>query len=339
MARNKKLKPNSSPSPNPARLYVLVAVLVFLLGALFVTWQQRQNIFDWYVLRSYQAPAVVAQLADQDTMTPYARKVFYVNKPALESKAEFKQCKSSGEQTIVRGCYHGFQDGIYVLTVTDPRLNGVEQVTAAHEMLHAAYDRLSTKDRASIDKQLRDYFNHGLTDDRVRQTIEAYRISEPNDLTNEMHSIFGTEVAALPAPLEQYYMRYFTDRSKVTGFAVQYQAEFTTRRDAIKAYDAQLAGLKTQITNLEADLDARSKALDASSAELQRLRSSDDIAAYNAGVPGFNASVNVYNNEVAQVKALISQYNQLVSTRNAIALEAQTLTNEINSNVAPIRAK
>lgn len=333
-----KAKRKSGNKSGAARLSAFVAVLI--VAALAVTGVvRRQDIFDWIQLHNYQAPPAVAQLASEDTMTPYARKVFYVNKPALEAKAAFTQCKASGEQTIVLGCYHGFQSGIYVLTVNDPRLEGVEQVTAAHEMLHAAYDRLSSGERKKLDSMLRNYYNHGLQDDRVRQTVEAYRSSEPNDLTNEMHSIFGTEVANLPAPLEQYYAKYFTDRSKITAFAAQYQAEFTSRRDAIKAYDAQLTDMKKQIDSLEADIDVRGKTLDASSAQLQQLRSSGAITQYNAGVPAFNASVNTYNEEVAQVKTLIARYNELVNTRNAIALEAQALTNEINSNVAPISAK
>lgn len=318
---------------------IALLILAVLLTVLAAGYHERQNIFDWAKLRNYQAPAVVSALASQDTMTPYARKVFYVNAPALEGKAEFTQCKAQGEQTIVLGCYHGPQNGIFVLTVTDPRLNGVEQVTAAHEMLHAAYDRLSTSDRANVDKLLRDYFNHRLQDERVRQAVEAYRTLEPNDLTNEMHSIFGTEIANLPAPLEQYYARYFTNRGAVAAFAAQYQQEFTSRRDAIKTYDARLTTLKAQIDSLQADLDSKQKQLDANSAKLQQLRSSGDIAAYNAGVPGFNASVNIYNDEVGQVKDLIVQYNTLVSTRNNIVLEAKQLTNEIDSTVAPISSK
>jgi chromosome segregation ATPase len=297
---------------------------------------QHQAILDWYKLENYTAPAEVAQLATDTTMTPYARKVFYVNAPALEGKVEFKQCKIGGEQTIVLGCYHGNQNGIYVLNVTDPRLEGVEQVTSAHEMLHAAYDRLSSSERKKIDTQLRDYYNHQLTDERVRQTVENYRTFEPNELTNEMHSIFGTEVANLPAPLEQYYQRFFTDRSKVVAYAARYQAEFTTRQQAIKADDDKLTALKSQIDSLKADLTSREKQLDSDSARLQQLKAQGNVAAYNAGVPPFNASVNIYNAEVQQTRSLISQYNDLVARRNAIVLEAQQLTNEIDSNVAPI---
>jgi hypothetical protein len=316
-----------------------LTILLLILGALLLVYVKHQDVFDWVKLHNYSAPAAVAQIATDDTMTPYVRKVFYVNAPALEDKTNFTQCKIGGEQTIVLGCYHGNQSGIFVLDVTDPRLEGVEQVTSAHEMLHAAYDRLSSSERKDIDKQLRDYYNHQLADERVRKTIENYRSFEPDELTNEMHSIFGSEVVDLPPALEQYYQRYFTDRSKVVAFATQYENEFTSRQQAIKSDDDQLSALKKQIDTLKADLTSRQKALEADSARLQQLKSQGNAQAYNAGVPGYNASVNVYNSEIEQSKILIDKYNALVAQRNAIVLEAQQLTNAIDSNVAPIGEK
>lgn len=329
---------------NPTRLrtkkssHSLLAVIVLLVwvALLGATYVNRQSVFDWWRLRNYQAPTGVAQLATDDSMTDFARHIFYVNEPHLETKASFTQCNTHSEQTIVLGCYHGGQNGIYVLTVSDPRLNGVQQVTSAHEMLHAAYDRLSARDKLSVNTMLQNYYDNDLHDPRILDTIAAYKVSEPNDVVNEMHSIFGTEVANLPPNLEQYYARYFNNRSKVTSYAEQYQGEFTTRQNAIKDDDAKLATLKAQINEHEASLKNRQTQLTAQSAQLQSLRSSGDIAAYNAGVPAYNARVDAFNAEVATIKSLVTQYNDLVGTRNAIATETQQLTNEITSQATTI---
>lgn len=325
----------SRPKQSSRRLVALLLTLFWLL-LLLVAVANRQDIVDWWKLRSYTAPVAVAQIATQDTMTSYARKVLYVNAPAIEGKADFKQCPVNGEQTIVLGCYIGGQNGIYVLSVSDPRLAGVEQVTSAHEMLHAAYDRLSTKRRNNIDAMLQNYYDHDLTDARIKATIDAYKQSEPNDVVNEMHSIFGTEIASLPAPLEAYYKQYFTNRQAVAKFAAQYQAEFTNREDVVKSDDTQLASWKTQIASDEADLKAKHAALDAESRQLQSYKANNNISAYNAGVPGYNADVRAYNAEVDSLQALITQYNLLVQTRNATALEAKQLTDEINSQTQTI---
>ena len=313
---------------------LVIALLVLGLAVLF-----RPNITDWLALRGYQPSDVVVSLANDDTMTAKARRIFYVNHPEIDSKSVFATKCTAGkgsEKTIVLGCYHGNQNGIFVLEVTDARLTGVEEVTAAHEMLHAAYDRLSTSERNQVNAMLLDYYHHGLKDQRIMTTLNAYKQSEPNDVVNEMHSIFGTEVANLPAPLEQYYKRYFTDRAKVTGFANEYETEFTSRQTAVATYDAQLAALKVQIDTMNAQLKTEYANITAEQNQLNALQSTNPPQ-YNASVPAYNRLVNDYNNQVTSVQNLVDQYNSIVTTRNAIALEQQQLANDLTNSSAPIQ--
>jgi hypothetical protein len=330
--------PNKQIYPKPRHRLGKFLILIAWFTVLGFAAIHHQDIFDWYKLRDYDAPAVVSQLATQDTMTDYGRKVFYVNHPSALDKPSFvNHCPagSKSEQTIVLGCYHGFQNGIYLLNVDDPRLNGVEQVTAAHEMLHAAYDRLSSKERDRVDAMLLNYYTTSLTDHRILATIDAYKKSEPNDLVNEMHSIFATEISTLPPQLEQYYSQYFTNRAQVAGFAATYQAEFTSRQNIVTADDARLATMKTQIDQLTDDIRSKQANISSQRSILNGLRSSD-VEAYNAAVPGYNSLVNAYNSEIDQLRSLINQYNQLVNERNAVALEADQLTRELSSDVQPI---
>lgn len=336
-ARHRTPRYRLRPAAGAARLW-LVIILLVLASGIGVAALQRQNLYDWWALRNYQAPAAVTQLATQDTMTPYARKVFYVNHPQIDAGNTFGQfCPNNGgEKTIVLGCYHSGQGGIALLGVSDPVLDGVEQVTAAHEMLHAAYDRLSSSERQKVNAMLLDYYNHDLHDPRIQATINAYKQSEPNDVVNEMHSVFGTEIANLPSGLEQYYTRYFTNRAAVAAFAAQYQAAFTSRQAAVAQDDAQLAVMKAQIDSQEADLKSRLTTIQSRQAQLSAYRSNGEVAAYNAGVPGYNQLVDAYNSEADGLQNLINQYNQLVAQRNAIAVEEDKLANELSSTAAPI---
>jgi hypothetical protein len=96
----------------PLRWLILLAWFTLLWLAAI----HRQDILDWWKLHSYQPPATVSQLAEQDSMTDYGRKVFYVNQPALQNRQDFSQNCPSGstqEQTIVLGCYRSNQAGIY----------------------------------------------------------------------------------------------------------------------------------------------------------------------------------------------------------------------------------
>lgn len=316
----------------------LLIVFLLLVVSLSVLAVNGQSVKDWMVLRNYTAPAEIATIATQDSLTDQARKIFYVNHPLVEEKAAFTaSCPgSSREQTIVLGCYQSNQSGIFLLNVTDSRLNGVKQVTAAHEMLHAAYDRLSDSERTRVNTLLLAYYNNDLKDDRISKTIDAYKKSEPSELVNEMHSIFGTEIVSLPPALEQYYKQYFTNRSQVVAFSTQYQGEFTSRQAQVTAADAQLASLRVQIDSNEADLKTQQGEISAKQASLVSLRNSGDVAAYNAGVPAYNSMIDSYNRQVQTVRGLVNQYNQVVTTRNAIAVEEDQLVKSLSADVSTI---
>ena len=312
------------------RQRVVLVLLLFCIAATVGALVERQNLTDWWRLRNYTAPPVVAQLATQDSMTSYARKVFYVNQPNIIGGSGFgDSCPNNGgEQTIVLGCYHSSQSGIYLLNVSDPLLSGVEQVTAAHEMLHAAYERLSGSDRQRVDEMLQSYYDHDLHDARILSTIAAYQKSEPHDVVNEMHSVFGSEVKTLPLALENYYKRYFHNRGQVVANADKYQAQFTSRQTIVAQDDAALASLKTKIDNQEADLKTKLNSINNQQAVLVKLRSTN-VPAYNAAVPGYNQQVDAYNSEADGVQRYIDQFNQLVISRNKVALEEDQLVKEL----------
>lgn len=305
----------------------LITLLLLLAVPALLLWQ-RLAIFDWVRLRGYNPPVEVVKLADNTTMNLRMRQLFYVYHPSLEDKPTFNAHCRDSEQTIVLGCYINGR-GIYLLDVTDDRLAGIEEVTAAHESLHAAYTRLSGKDRANVDRMVQGAFD-SLGDQRVKDTIELYRKKDPNVVLNELHSILGTEVRTLPTALEEYYRRYFEDRLKVVGYSEQYEQAFTARKNQIKDYDAQLEALKQQI-------DVLQKSLVAAERDLARLRSSmnslrsGNTAAYNAAVPGYNQKVASYNAMIDQLSSLVNQYNEIVPKRNAIASEEEELVKAIDS--------
>jgi uncharacterized protein YukE len=314
------------------QLIVLAVLVALVWGAVF----KRQAILDYALLYDYTAPVNVASLATQDTMTSQARHLFYVNHPVVADGAAFTtHCPVGSEKTVVLGCYIGNDKGIYVYRVSDSRLDGVQQVTAAHEMLHAAYRRLSSSERTKVDAMLTDYYEHNLTDQRIKDTIAAYKKSEPNDVVNEMHSVFGTEVANLPTPLEDYYKQYFTNRATVTGFTDSYQAEFTSRQTLIAQYDAQLKALKQQIDTSNDELTKQNATLDAQAKRMQTERSGGQIAAYNSEVASYNQAADSYNALLGATKAMINQYNDIVEKRNAVALEEQQLSQELSASSLP----
>jgi ribosome recycling factor len=308
-------------------------VLALLVAGNATVWVERQQIADWWKLRNYQTPADIIALANDTTMTDYGRHLFYVNHPVLESKKAFNDhCADKSEETAVLGCYHGNRRGIYLYAVTDSRLDGVRQVTAAHEMLHQAYDRLSTKERKRVDKLLEDFYASDLTEQDVKTKIESYKKQGANTV-NEMHSIFGSEVRNLPPALETYYEQYFSDRLKIVGYSESYQAEFTRRKDLVEQYDAQLTDIKTKISNSKGDLSTKLKELKSREKEINEDVTGQNQAEYNGDVQAYNAMVEAYNSELIQTRNLIAQYNKIVNERNDIAVQEQQLQEALDSRL------
>lgn len=327
----------TNTQPKRSRRFLKTFVFFAWIFVLFLIFSNRQSIADWWKLQDYSPPAAISALATDTTMTDYSRRVFYVNQPTLDKDNFIKNCPNDRkEQSIVLGCYHSNQNGIFLQKVVDPRLYGVEQVTAAHEMLHATYDRLTQAERDRVDAMLEDYYNNQLKDERILKTIDSYKITVPDDIVHEMHSIFGTEIRNLPPELEQYYKKYFVDRLQVVAFTEKYQSEFSSRTAAVARADKQLATLKAQIESANADIDSRQTSIDNQRAQLVSLREADDIETYNANIPVYNNMVDSFNSRVRVLRALITDYNALVERRNTIALEENELVKALSSDVAPI---
>ena len=311
---------------------VLAAVAVFVIWGLF----NLTTLKDWVILAGYKPPAEIAAIVAQDQMSAYAKTLFYVNRPAILNKIDFaKQCPNRLQESYVIGCYHSGDNGIYLLNVTDPRLNGIIPVTAAYEMLHAGYARLNSAERNSLDSAMWSYYEKYVSSPEIHQQMAAYAKTEPGAKYDELYSVLGTEVMNLSPTLERHYELYFKDRQAIVKTYQGYESEFSQRQQMIASYDLQLSSLKNQINANQSQLASWQSSLSLQSKQMKNLLNSGDYYGYNAMLPGYNSQVNQYNQLLNQTKAQIAQYNTLVSKRNSLVLEEQQLVQSINSSSMP----
>lgn len=300
-------------------------------------YSQSQEIYDWARLRNYTPPTEIAALADATTMNDYGRRLFYVNRPVLQDKQSFNQNCTDSEESIVLGCYIE-NKGIYLFDVQDQRLAGVEEVTAAHEMLHAAYDRLDNEERENIDALTEQAFRTS-ANERVKKTVEAYRKKDPNVVPNELHSIVATEFRNIPSELEAYYAKYFSNRLAVVDFSEKYEKEFSVREELVSQYKQQLEVLKEQIERLNQELAARADDLSNEYILLEGDRSRVDTEEFNAMARAYNAKVKAYNDDVAAVSRLIDEHNAILEKYNAVVVEENDLIKAIDSRPDTIKTE
>ena len=273
-------------------------------------------------LTAWQNPldSEITALANQAGLNDQGKFLLAASKTELQGSNTFKPGLTSDDsQTIIEGYYQAQR--IYVYDVTNPKVSGMMAVTAAHEMLHAAYERLSSKDKASVDAQIQAYIPHIKNQD-IKDMMTYYAKAEPGQELNELHSMLATEEPNLPAGLEAYYKRYFTNRAAVIAVDEQESAIFTGLKNQIDALQQKMTAESADITAKEASYDTAVNQLNA------------DIAAYNAGQSSTTydaliAQQNALEGLSATINAEIDQYNSEVPQMNALGGQANSLSSSI----------
>ncbi|MGB4767941.1 MAG: hypothetical protein WBP22_01670 [Candidatus Saccharimonas sp.] len=331
---------SEKPKPKVARRIV---AWVFLAGVAIFVGLNFTPMTDYLWARTVAAPdEKVVAIADDISLTPGGRDIFYASQPLLAPSAKDFPCKSGETSSVILGCYSSstvwFDKGqIYILDVKNSALDGVVQVTAAHEMLHAAYHRLSFLERTHIDKLVSDQYMKLRDDPVLKEQMEYYHANEPGQDVNELHSILGTTVAKLDPELERYYARYFTDRANVIALYTNYSSALHQNDQKINDLKAKLdteaAALAIDTERYEADLsqlnvDIQSFNTRASSGGFgsqsaftaARAALLARTAALNARSDLLNSRVAAYNEDVKTINSLSAQTEELYSSLKGVAV-------------------
>lgn len=321
-----------------SRFGATIGTLLFVI-ALFALFFYRQWFIDEYNYLTYHPTDNIATLASRDKLTDTGKRYFYASRPQIDDRTGFTAaCGSHEASTAVLGCYTNQR--IYIFDVTDAELNGIEEVTAAHEMLHAAYDRLSPAKRESINKLLLAEAKLLENDPAFSKRIAVYSKLSSSEYVNELHSVIGTEVANPGSELSSYYATYFTDRQAVVSMHTKYESVFANLESAA-------ADLAASLTRQAGVINADSASYNTQAGTLQ-----SDIAAFNERASkrgGFTSqaqfdqarqvlvdrtsALDVFRQQIDQA---IAAYNADVKKFNSMETHLTTLSNNVNSNlVAP----
>ena len=273
------------------------------------------------------ADTSATHLADATRMTPYARDIFMSRQPLITNRDVISASCSGLKDLVVMGC--NANSRIFILEATEPELSGLTESTGAHEMLHAAYARLSATERQRVNKLL-DTAYRSLDDKDITDRIEKYRNSG-EDVLNELHSVLGTEVATLPPELENYYAKYFSLRARVVSFHSYFQQGIESRHSSVVSYDQTLDKLKVDIESRHAMLDIQAKQLDQAKLTVEALRKTNQIGQYNNAVAKFNALAHAYNDGAKEVNDLADRYKQVEKQRNGTAAEGNRLAASVGA--------
>ncbi|MFC4223701.1 hypothetical protein [Lysinibacter cavernae] len=327
-------------SPRSKRIPVLIIVAVILGALVFLGFSNKQAIEDQFTIWGFTPTAEVTAVQNRLQLTGEGTTAFLASAPTLESSQRFnEQCLNvdHSDEGHVLGCFTGSR--IHLFKVDDERLDGIVEVTAAHELLHATYSRLSAGEQEQVNNELEaEYERLKPEHPEIEERMQVYANLPHASFVNELHSVLGTEVADLSPELEEHYAKYFTSRSVILDLFESYHSVFTAIQSEATDIEAQMKELgdsiesrsatyQTDVTQLNADIlsfNERAAAGD--------FRTATQFASEKAPLEERRVALETTR---AQLETDVETYNGLRDRLLELDAKSQELNRVINSGLAP----
>lgn len=317
-----------------ARIAVASVLVVAILIAGLWALTHVQRIKDQIAVFTFTPSTQLEGYADRATLTGEGRFLFFASRPVVETGAAFNDvCAAQREDVGILGCYLHSDQSIHLFDVTDARLDGLEEVVAAHELLHAAWDRMSPAEQATLEPLLEAEAATRADDPVFAKTLAYYATAEPGERDNELHSIIGTEFATISPQLEAHYATYFSNRAAIVAMHEKSDAVFTAQQQQITALQSQLdaiaAGINADYASYNAGYDQLGRDIADFNARANNgsFTSQAQFDSERATLMGRQAALDA---DYASISARQTQYNGLLDQLRALNAQAEDLNRSIN---------
>lgn len=310
--------------------WVLWLVMTVAFVAAIAIILNRDWINDWYRGVSYAPSAEMVRIRDKLDLTSQGVFLYNAAQPVLNETTEFNEnCRKEESETAVLGCYAN--SNIYIYNIVAPELDGIRELTTAHELLHAKWARMNDEEKIALVEPLTQVFE--ANQDFLANEIDQYDISEKQE---ELYVRAGTEVKNLPEQLEKHFAEIFKDQDAVVDFYDKYIAVFRRMKFEMEALMQEMQNIQAEITSKTAIYEAQYAQLEAdivsfnSCAEVAGCFGSEsEFYARRTGLVARQNELNMLNEEI---NGLIDIYNEKVELYNSDVTETYKLHDMMNSN-------
>lgn len=320
-------------------------VISFIFSAIFIGLAlflaiNKQYIIDLISFYQYRPSQEVANIIDTTGVNEHGKFLFYASQPLLESTSKFNEfCDRVEQTTSVLGCYSDYK--IYIYNIQETQLYGINEVTAAHEMLHAAYDRLNSREREDFSRLADIEYEKLKNIKSFEDRMQYYEKAEPGQRYNELHSIIGTEIADINPELEKYYQKYFSDRKKVVDLYEKYIQVFHKLDDRAE----NLSNLLNKITEeINSEVPVYNQSVQEINSQISDFNKRASSGSFSSEAEFYYERALIINKIESlnimrdQINEKISQYNKILEDYNSIVIKSNKLYNSIDSTLAPAPA-
>lgn len=315
----------SNKQSRPVSSIVATVATVLVVGATFLTIFFYRDIQDTVRALMYTPSAQVVSVQERTGMTGSGARIFKATGPQIVDAEQFNtSCPRQEAVSPIVGCYTP-DDAIFVYDISNKELDGIKDVTAVHELLHAVWQRMSLAERKEIGAQLEEVYSMQ-SKDGLKERMEYYYRQQSGQEVNELHSVVGTEVADLPPALERHYKKYF-NRAAVLALYEGYS-------DHYKELSAESQRLKAEANTLAGQIEDESAAYSTDVEQIEVEISQFNGRAANGGFTSQSAFLSERRTLMARVDALEvrrTTINQLIEKHSALEVKYYEIAQEIQA--------
>ncbi|MBR3378006.1 hypothetical protein IKG50_01615 [Candidatus Saccharibacteria bacterium] len=330
-----KREPIEAPKNDKLKSGLIIKLVIAILAVGLIAFAATQidyvAVVDNMKATGYEPSADMAALINDLSLTSDGTRIMNATRPELQEAEEFNQnCNNDKDGSSTLGCYSGSR--IYIYNIARVDLDGIRQVTLAHEFLHAVWERMSESERNELKEPIESIYN---TNEDIRKQADLYRTDER---INELHSFIGSQVSPnnMPAVLRDHYAKYFSEHSKLAAFYNKYHSIF-------EEAEKRASELKEQIAEHREKINEMKETYTRNNADL-----SQDISDFNsrARTGGFGSEEEfitqrqalvqrqtVQRQEYQNLVNYINETNSLISAYNDNALRSSDLYKSVDSNI------
>lgn len=306
--------------------FVLLIVVVLVTLIVF----NRDWIKDFWRGLSYKPSTEMAQIRDKLDLTSQGEFLFNASQPVLNESEDFNEiCRfEKDEENAVLGCYR--EENIYVYNIEDSELDGIRELTAAHELLHAVWARMGESERMNYADSLSEVLKQNK--EILEDELGTY---DSNEQKEELYVRAGTEIKKLPNDLEKHFATIFKNQDKVVDYYNKYISVFNNLK-------AEMEGLMAEMNRLQGVIDEKTvfyeQRANQLNAEIVEFNNCAEMAGCFTSQWAFYQRRNALIAEQAEterlydeINSLIDEYNINVEKYNQDVISNKKLNQKINS--------
>lgn len=290
-----------------------------------------QTVQDWMAGVSYAPDERTASLETALELTGKGKRIWAATWPVLENAENFNaHCDSHDEDVTVLGCYSPSDDKIYIYEIKKEELADAMRTTAAHELLHATWTRMSEGTQNDLRPLLEQVYEENR--EWFDEELSSY---EDADRLEEIYTRAGTKLNSLPEALEIHYAEIFGNRLAVVKYYENYQAVFDQIKQEMDALDKKMTQMDRQIEAQRITYRARSENYNLKVERFNNCASTPGCFTQSS----FDYQSALLTAEEAELENLRTNLNELIDEYNAMVDQYQEyqetqsgLYAEMNSN-------